>query len=88
MANRASIKSFLLPYCEQIGAAIGTDDISELDHKRGQCSCSRPIEATSAVSTSEASLLAELENVFVLDKAPRWRNWLTRFNRTGLTQQR
>jgi hypothetical protein len=72
MANRASIKSFLLPYCEQIGAAIGTDDISEivsiiiLDHKRGQCSCSRPIEATSAtaaVSTSEASLLAELENL-------------------------
>ena len=69
MANRASIKSFLLPYCEQIGAAIGTDDISEivsiiiLDHKRGQCSCSRPIEATAAVSTSEASLLAELENL-------------------------
>ena len=72
MANRASIKPFLMPYCEQVGEAIGTDDISEivsiiiLDHKRGQCSCgadAKPTTPAVAASTAESDLLAELENL-------------------------
>lgn len=71
MANRASIKPFLLPYCEQVGQAIGTDDISEiiavivLDHKRGKCSCSADTQPAAAPipSTTESDLLSELENL-------------------------
>ncbi len=72
MANRASIKPFLMPYCEQVGEAIGTDDISEivatiiLDHKRGKCGCStdtQPIARSIATSATESDLLAELESL-------------------------
>ena len=72
MANRASIKPFLMPYCEQIGESIGTDDISEiiavivLDHKRGKCSCSTDSQlavAPIAAVTTQSDLLSELENL-------------------------
>lgn len=69
---RASIRAFMVPYLEQIGQEIGTDDPTEiihavlLEHKRSRqvCGCSDrvPTPATSSSSTagSELDELSEL----------------------------
>lgn len=74
MNNRASVKPFLLPYIEDIGSQIGTDDISEivsqiiLDHKRGICRCGghpapTAVEPKHQVIESDESLLSELSEL-------------------------
>jgi hypothetical protein len=68
-SNRASIKQFLIPYCEQVGSEIGTDDLAEvistiiLDHKRGKCACSNetatPVQSSAIVSPMPLGSLAD-----------------------------
>lgn len=68
-SNRISIKAFLLPYVEQIGKQIGTDDVSEivsqiiLDHKRGCPGVVRQSESQSALQNTSDSLLDELSEL-------------------------
>lgn len=67
MSPRASIKSYLLPYLDEIGSQLGTDDISEivntclLDHKRGICRCQHSSSGSHQSSTASPSISPEVD---------------------------
>jgi len=75
-SSRVSIRPYLLPYLQQFGESIGTDDVTEIvnailiDHKLGS-DASKPVQASDrAVPTMETvqaekapNLLDELDEL-------------------------
>lgn len=76
VSNRASIRPYLMPYCQQFGDLLGTDDITEIvnaiviEHKRLQTCCKSlqtndpEIRVSEKPAPKTANLLDELTELF------------------------